>query len=93
MKGSVAAFCGKDEYEVGDLSAEIDKRSRAKVFEFIGKDVSVSICTVYCAYCRIYYEAYLCLWNGSRHAFDSWIGLTELHYSCLSNPIIQCTTL
>lgn len=34
----MAEFCGKDEYEVGDLSAEINKRARSKVYEFIGKD-------------------------------------------------------
>jgi hypothetical protein len=39
VKTSVAKFCGKDEYEVGDLSREIDRRARAKVFEFIGKEV------------------------------------------------------
>lgn len=38
VKSSVAEFCGKDEYEVGDLSAEINKRARNKVYEFIGKD-------------------------------------------------------
>jgi hypothetical protein len=39
VKTSVADFCGKESYEVGDLSAEIDKRARTRVFEFIGKEV------------------------------------------------------
>jgi hypothetical protein len=38
VKSTVADFCGKDEYEFGDLSSEMDKRVKDRVSEFTGQE-------------------------------------------------------
>lgn len=38
VKASVADYCGKETYEPGDLSKEVDKRVKAGVNAFTGKD-------------------------------------------------------
>jgi len=38
VKSALAEFCGKDEYEVGDVAREIDARIKRRAAEFTGKD-------------------------------------------------------